>query len=106
MYRGGDGETYELVGGSLHELTLQISTSSYTCMDRLLNESEYFAIEQGDMVAACWSEGSNRVEIYSPSSSHLRFGGTCSENVIDSTDQVRFRELSLSAYISELEYFL
>ena len=63
MYRrAGEGDSYHLVNGSVYELTLQSRISSYTCNDRFLDESEYFSVEQGDMVAACWSNNGNDIQ--------------------------------------------
>ena len=103
MYRNTEGEGYQLVSGSLYQLTLQDSIPSYTCLDRLLEESEYFAIEQGDMVAACWSSDENRVEMFSRNVFRTleAGGGSCGQNVIDGTSRILFREIFLSAYISE-----
>ena len=103
MYRRGEGDSYHLVNGSVYELTLQSRISSYTCNDRFLNESEYFSVEQGDMVAACWSNG-NRINIFSQNNSkHLvsAGGSSCSQDVIDSRSQTNDREILLSAYISK-----
>ena len=100
MYRSEGDNRYQLVSGSLYQLTLQENISSYTCLDRLLEESEYFSVEEGDMVAACWSE-ENRVEIFNRYLGQIRSGGNCGQNMIDGTNRVGFRQISLSAYISE-----
>ena len=104
MYRG-DGGSYHIVNGSAYDLTLQTGISSYSCLDRFLEESDHFSIEQGDMVAACWSSGNtNRVNIFSRNSSkHLvgSAGGSCSQDVINQHSQTNNREILLSAYISE-----
>ena len=100
MYRG-DGGSYRIVNGSVYDLTLQTRISSYSCLDRFLEESDRFSIEQGDMVAACWSSGS-RVNIFSQNNSkQLVSGGSCSQDVINQHSPTDNREILLSAYISE-----
>ena len=103
MYRSGDeSDSYTLVNGSVYELTLRNSFSTYTCLDRFLEEAEYFSVEEGDLVAACWGQGNNRVEIFSlRRGRRLMEGGSCSQSVINDPEQVVRRQISLSAYISE-----
>ena len=68
----------------------------------LLDGSEYFSVEQGDMVAACWNEdGSTRVENFRSALVSLVSGGSCSQAVINEPGTTRNRKISLSAYISE-----
>ena len=102
MYHSGDDDSYELVSGSLYSLIVEGNIDSYTCRDIFLNSSEYFSIQQGDMVAACWS-GTNRVELFGrrqlPNS--LVSGGQCSQEVIDETIINIRRALFLKAYISK-----
>ena len=102
MYRSGDDDSYELVSGSLYSLIVEGNIDSYTCRDIFLNSSEYFSIQQGDMVAACWS-GTNRVELFGRRQlfpNILVSGGQCSQEVIDETTTIR-RALFLKAYISK-----
>ena len=107
MYRRGDGNSYQLVDGSVYELTLQSSISSYTCLDMLLDGSEYFSVEQGDMVAACWNEdGSTRVENFRRALVSLVSGGSCFQAVINEPGTTPFRKISLSAYISECSNYI
>ena len=105
MYRRGKGDSYHLVNGSVYELTLKSRISSYTCNDSFLDESEYFSVEQGDMVAVCWSNGNRMINIFSQNNSkHLVSsvgGSSCSQDVIDSHSQTNGREILLSAYISK-----
>ena len=102
MYRSDDGSSYRLVNGSLHSLIVEDSIDSYTCQDRFLDRSEYFSVEQGDMVAACWN-GTNIVELLGQrmGPSKLPFGGKCSQEVIDNTSPNNQQTLFLSAYISK-----
>lgn len=107
MYRRGGNNSYRLVNGSVYELTLQTSISSYTCLDMLLDGSEYFSVEQGDMVAACWNEdGSTRVENFRRAIVGLVSGGSCSQAVINEPGTTPFRKISLSAYISECSNYI
>ena len=100
MYRG-DGASYHIVNGSIYDLTLQTRISSYSCLDRFLEESDHFSVEEGDMVAACWSD-SSRVNIFSQNNSkELVSGGSCSQDVINRHSPTENREILLSAYISE-----
>lgn len=64
MYHTGVDDTYELVNGSLYNLMVDGYISSFTCRDVFLDPSEQFVVEQGDMVATCWSENINRVEMF------------------------------------------
>ena len=102
MYHSGDGDSYQLVSGSLYSLTVEDDIDSYTCQDRFLDRLEHFSIEQGDMVAACWN-GTNRVELFGRRvfPNRLVSGGQCSQEVIDDTSTVLRRSLFLSAYISK-----
>ena len=50
MYHSGDDDSYELVSGSLYSVTVEDDIDSYTCRDIFLNSSEYFSIQQGDML--------------------------------------------------------
>ena len=104
MYRSSDdGSSYHLVSGSLHSLIVEDNIDSYACQDRFLDRSEYFSVEQGDMVAACWN-GTNRVELFGrriPGPSKLAFGGECSQEEINDTSSSNRQTLFLSAYISK-----
>ncbi|CAI8022489.1 Tyrosine-protein kinase isoform SRK4 [Geodia barretti] len=105
MYRE-DGDSYPIVNGSVYDLTLQTGIFSYSCLDRFLEESDHFSIEQGDMVAACWSSRS-RVNIFSQNDSkQLVSGGSCSQDVINQHSQTDNREILLSAYINVNECLL
>ena len=106
MYRREDGNSYRLVSGSVYDLTLQTDISSYSCLDRFLEEPDYFSVEEGDMVAACWNDDdSNRVENFRLHVFiRLTSGGSCSQDLISEPGQTAGRQISLSAYISE--YYL
>ena len=80
---------------------MSAAIQSYTCLDTFLNPADRFAVDQGDMLASCWADDADRIEIYSRSSKSLVTGGECSQNVIDETDRRSFRRLSLTVYISE-----
>ena len=103
MYRREDGNSYRLVSGSVYDLTLQTDISSYSCLDRFLEEPDYFYVEQGDMVAACWNDDdSNRVENFRLDFIiRLTSGGSCSQDLISEPGRTENRQISLSAYISE-----
>ena len=101
-----EGDTFELVNGSLHNLTVEENTSSLTCQDVPLDPSEQFAIQQGDMVAACWSENVNRVQLFAmKSNKRLMYwsSGLCfQENLSTSgANIIRRHTLLLSAHISK-----
>ena len=103
MYHSGDDGSYELVSGSLYSLIVEGDIDSYICRDVFLDPSEYFPIEQGDMVAACWNE-TDRVELFSFRRrvfNSLVSGGQCSQEVIDETITLNRRALFLQAYISK-----
>ena len=63
MYHMG-ADTYELVNGSLYSLTVEGNIPSFTCQNVSLDPSEQFAVQEGDMVATCWSENVSRVEMF------------------------------------------
>ena len=101
MYRSFGEDSYLLVSGSRYELRVEDGIDSYTCQDEFLEPSEHFSVEQGDMVAACWSS-ENRVELFADKRRHdLIIGGQCSQDSIDEFTVKTRRTLLLSAYISK-----
>ena len=107
MYRRrNDDESYHLVNGSSNELTIDERVVSYTYEDRFLEPSRHFSVEEGDMVAACWT-GTNRVELSSRGGTLLASNGQCSQSVIDRTSVVTVRAaLYLSALVSKLRMYI
>lgn len=104
MYRKVPDNNYQLVSGSRYQLTVEESIDFYTCQDRFLDPVEYFSVEQGDMVAACWSDSSSRVELFAMNTTQRRIfsGGNCVQELIDEGSLRRPRRiLLLSAYISK-----
>ena len=104
MYREIPDNHYQLVSGSPYQLTVEENIDSYTCQDRFLDPAEYFSVEQGDMVAACWSDSANRVELFAMNGTRRRvfFGGHCVQELIDVGSSILRRfTLLLSAYISK-----
>lgn len=101
IYRSTTEDSYQLVSGSLYELTID-DIGAYTCRDISLDPLDYFSIEQGDMVAACWST-TNRVELFGHRwRNSLVSGGQCSQEIITETSSIDRRVLFLSAHISKL----
>ena len=101
MYRSSGEDSYRLVSGSRYELRVEGGIDSYTCQDEFLEPSEHFSVEQGDMVAACWSS-ENRVELFANKGQHdLIVGGQCSQDTIDEFTEKTRRTLLLSTYISK-----
>ena len=103
MYREIPDNHYQLVSGSSYQLTVEENIDSYTCQDRFLDPAEYFSVEQGDMVAACWNSSASKVELFVRNTTRRRvLYGHCVQELIDENRLGTPRvTLLLSAYISK-----
>ena len=56
---------YQLVPGSYYELRVNEEVESFTCRNITMDPSEYFSVQEGDVVAICREvEADNLVELY------------------------------------------
>ena len=88
MYRPQPDGSYQLVPGSRYELQLFETYDTFTCVDIVLQPSEYFQVQEDDVVAFCEDFNINRLQVYmsEPGSSvwHWNAGG-CSESSLSLT---------------------
>ena len=105
MYRPQSSGFYQLVPGSRYHLQFFETFDSFTCRDIVLQPSEYFTVQENDVVAFCEEFNINRVQVYlsEPGSSvwHWNAGG-CSESSLSLTGtltQMTDRVFMISAYI-------
>ena len=113
MYSQREDGSYQLVPGSYYVLRVNEEVESFTCRNITLEPSEYFSVQEGDVVAICREvEVDNVVELFSELQGHdLLFWqpGSCSETSIvslnsspsDSPSERPDRVMLLSAYISK-----
>ena len=106
MYRPQQNGTYQLVPGSYYELRLGLF-SSFTCRNITLAPSEYFTIQQNDVVAFCERINKYNVEFFFSHTGgrvwHWSAGG-CSNSTITVTGipiEVNDRAFLLEAYIGK-----
>ena len=103
-----DEDVFVMVEGSHHELSLLGEDIDFNCFDFMLDPSEYFDVRVRDMVAACWYDDDNRIELSVSQRNEflIHFGGdSCCEECIydsydDGYDDKGHHTLRLSAYIS------
>ena len=108
MYKKEDN-SYQLVPGSYYKLRVNEEVESFTCRNITLDPSEYFSLQEGDVVAICREVlVNNTVELYFElKRHHLRYWepGSCSEASIESLNSNPLRNFNrvmlLSAYISK-----
>ena len=107
MYRPQQNGTYQLVPGSYYELRVEEALDSFTCRNITLQPSEYFTVQQSDVVAFCEKIDTSRVELYFLQSGSAVWrwnSGSCSELRILSTatlSRIKDRVFLLSAFIGE-----
>ena len=109
MYSQKEDNSYQLVPGSYYELRVNEEVESFTCCNITLDPSEYFSVQEGDVVAICREfDIVNVVELYFELRGHNLWYwqlGSCSETSIVSPNSnlVRRRNhvILLSAYISK-----
>lgn len=109
MYRSRPNGNLKIVKGSYHEISEEVSVDE--CINIYLERSEWFEVNEGDMVAACWYDG-NEIElaVHQDGKNLIEFEHSqiqsCSENLItfldyDYTDTIYSQTLFLTAYISK-----
>ena len=111
MYSQTEDNPYQLVPGSYYELRVNEEVESFTCRNITLDPSEYFSVQEGDVVAICREVNKNNVVgLYFELQGHdLRYWepGSCSETSIESPNNFQDlflkpeRVTLLSAYISK-----
>ena len=83
MYSQTEDNSYQLVPGSYYELRVNEEVVSFTCHNITLDPSEYFSVQEGDVVAICRDiEAESVVELYFGLPGHgLQYWkpGSCSE---------------------------
>ena len=106
VYRPQPNDRYQLISGSYYELTLG-HYENFTCRNITLTPSEYFTVQQNDVVAFCEKLMTPRVEVFfSKHGSRVwRWNaGGCSEQSITNSKmlhQSNGKVFLLKAFISE-----
>ena len=106
MYRPQQNGRYQLISGSYYELRLG-HYEDFTCRNISLTPSEYFTVQQNDVVAFCEELGTPRVEVFfsKPGGKVWRWnaGGCSEQNITNSKIPRRSngRVFLLKAFISE-----
>ena len=106
MYRRQPNDRYQLISGSYYELTLG-HYENFTCRNITLTPSEYFTVQQNDVVAFCEKLSTPRVEVFflKPGGRVWRWNaGGCSQQRIRNTyvpSQYDGSVFLLKAFISE-----
>ena len=109
MYRPQQNGTYQLVPGSYRQLN-EGFFESFTCRNITLQPSEFFTVQENDVVAFCEEVETSRVEIYlAQRGTSLWYwdAGGCSESSISFTgrpSRQRDRVFLLSAFVGEIQY--
>ena len=112
MYRPQRNRAYQLVPGSYYLLTIKEDLDTFSCLSTTLEPSEYFTVQENDVVAFCEPLMTLRVEVFfRRDDNSLRSWNArgCSESRITSSplqlqntnNRVRDRVFLLSALISE-----
>ena len=110
MYRHQQNGAYQLVPGSYYLLTIKEDLDTFSCRSTTLEPSEYFTVQENDVVAFCEPLNTRHVEVFfRQGGNSLRSwnAGGCSESQITSSPlQLRIyntnnRVFLLSALISE-----
>ena len=106
MYRPQPNDRYQLISGSYYELRLG-HYENFTCRNITLTPSEYFTVQQNDVVAFCEKLMTHRVEVFflKPGGRVWRWNaGGCSRQRIRNTyvpSQSDGSVFLLKAFISE-----
>ena len=85
MYRLQPDGLYQLVPGSRYDYQLFETFDTFTCTEVVLQPSEYFQVQENDVVAFCEDFNINRVQVYmSETGSSVWYwdAGGCSESSI------------------------
>ena len=88
MYRPQQNGSYQLVPGSYYPLTIEEDLDRFSCSSTTLEPSEYFKVQENDVVAVCEPLMTLRVEVFfrrSGNSLQLWNAGGCSESQITSS---------------------
>ena len=109
MYSQTEDNSYQLVPGSYYELRVNEEVEFFTCQNITLDPSEYFGVQEGDVVAVCREAGvENVARLYFELQGHDLWywqSQSCSETSMVSPNSDLFRRhdwvLLLSAYISK-----
>ena len=109
MYSQREDNSYQLVPGSYYQLRVNEEIESFACRNITLEPSEYFSIQEGDVVAICREvDVEDVVELFFELRGHNLWywvPGTCSETSIESPNNGPFRRgnrvMLLSAFISK-----
>ena len=108
MYRPQQNGSYQLVPGSYYQLTIEEDLDRFSCRSTTLEPSEYFTVQENDVVAFCEPLMTLRVDIFFArfrSSLQLWNAGGCSESQITSSplqlSNSNNRVFLLSAIISK-----
>ena len=114
MYRPQVNDTYQLVLESYYQLRQEDGTSfdSLTCRNITLQPSEYFTVQEGDVVAFCEEIDTSRVELFFSQNGNRVWrwnARECSKSRISFTDRrvrsVNDRVFLLSAFIGKICIF-
>ena len=108
MYRPQQNGAYQLVPGSYYLLAIDQGLT-FSCRSTTLEPSEYFTVQENDVVAFCEPLGRRRVEVYFEQSGNLlQFwdaGGCSKSKIVSSLSQLNEennRVFLLSALIGEV----
>ena len=90
MYRPQQNGAYQLVPGSYYQLTVDEKPDPFLCRSTTLEPSEYFTVQENDVVAFCEPLDTSRVEVFfnrRGRRNSLQFwnAGECSESQIMSS---------------------
>ena len=93
MYRPQQNGSYHLVPGSYYLLTVEERPDPFLCRSTILEPSEYFTVQENDVVAFCEPIDTDRVELYYERSGNLlqswNAGGCSESQVMSSPQQLR-----------------
>ena len=108
MYRPQQNGSYQLVPGSYYPLTIEEDLDTFSCRSTTLEPSEYFTVQENDVVAVCEPLMTLRVELFfrrRDSTLQLWNAGGCSESQITSSplqlSNINDRVFLLSAIIGK-----
>ena len=88
MYRPQQNGSCQLVPGSYYLLTLEEDLDRFSCRSTTLEPSEYFTVQENDVVAVCETPMTQRVEVFFRRSGNTLQSwnaGGCSESQITSS---------------------
>ena len=104
MYSDYAHERFFIVDGSYMELNLTEDQLQDECFDYVLEPSQYFRVKEGNLVAVCWHDEGNRIELAIRQSDKNLITGrvdSCSQTSVHSIETLDDREnrvLLLSAH--------